>query len=61
MTNIRLDFILIYCCLKMISAYSPDWTSFDSRPLPVWFDQSKIGIFIHWGVFSVPSIDSEAW
>lgn len=39
--------------------YTPDWTSIDSRPLPAWYDQSKIGIFIHWGVFSVPSIGTE--
>ena len=35
--------------------YIANWTSLDSRPLPTWYDESKIGIFIHWGVFSVPS------
>ena len=35
--------------------YAPTWASLDSRPLPVWFDDAKVGIFIHWGVFSVPS------
>jgi len=35
--------------------YDPNWESLDSRPLPTWFDQGKIGIFIHWGVYSVPS------
>ena len=35
--------------------YLPTWESLDSRPLPVWYDEAKIGIFIHWGVFSVPS------
>jgi hypothetical protein len=39
--------------------YTPDWASIDSRPLPTWYDESKIGIFVHWGVFSVPSIESE--
>ncbi|KAK7090733.1 alpha-L-fucosidase-like [Littorina saxatilis] len=39
--------------------YQPTWESLDSRPLPAWYDQSKIGIFIHWGVFSVPSYGSE--
>ena len=34
--------------------YSADWASLDTRPLPVWYDNAKIGIFIHWGVFSVP-------
>jgi len=39
--------------------YSPTWDSLDSRPLPAWYDQAKIGIFLHWGVFSVPSFGSE--
>lgn len=26
-----------------------------SRPLPNWFDDAKLGIFIHWGIFSVPA------
>ena len=25
------------------------------RPLPAWFDDAKLGIFIHWGVFAVPA------
>ncbi|XP_076459391.1 alpha-L-fucosidase-like [Babylonia areolata] len=40
--------------------YEPNWASLDSRPLPAWYDESKIGIFLHWGVFSVPSYNS-AW
>ncbi len=35
--------------------YKPDWDSLDSRPLPEWYDQAKFGIFMHWGVYSVPS------
>jgi len=35
--------------------YTPDWPSLNSRPLPGWYDEAKFGIFIHWGVFSVPS------
>ena len=27
----------------------------DSRPLPSWYDEAKFGIFIHWGIFSVPA------
>lgn len=39
--------------------YTPDWASLDSRPLPDWFDQAKFGVFVHWGVFSVPAWGSE--
>lgn len=34
---------------------TPSWEELDSRPLPSWYDEAKFGIFIHWGVFSVPS------
>jgi alpha-L-fucosidase len=39
--------------------YTPDWPSLDSRPLPSWYDDAKFGIFVHWGVFSVPAYGSE--
>lgn len=39
--------------------YAPTWSSLDSRTLPAWYDDAKLGIFIHWGVFSVPSFGSE--
>lgn len=35
--------------------YQPNWESIDSRPIPKWFDDAKFGIFIHWGVYSVPA------
>jgi alpha-L-fucosidase len=35
--------------------YKATWESIDSRPTPPWFDDAKFGIFIHWGVYSVPS------
>ncbi|CAL8136122.1 unnamed protein product [Orchesella dallaii] len=39
--------------------YDPTWESLDARPLPAWYDQNKIGIFIHWGIYSVPGVASE--
>jgi len=39
--------------------YEPTWPSLDNRTNPAWFDESKVGIFIHWGVYSVPSFGSE--
>ncbi len=39
--------------------YEPTWPSLDKRPLPPWFDEAKFGIFITWGVFSVPGFRSE--
>jgi hypothetical protein len=45
--------------LQDVTRYTPTWDSLDSRPLPQWYDEAKFGIFIHWGVFSVPSFGSE--
>lgn len=55
---------LLFLCVKsetseVSTKYEPNWDSLESRPLPHWFDNAKVGIFIHWGVFSVPSVTSE--
>ena len=35
--------------------YEASWESLDKRPIPEWFENAKFGIFIHWGVYSVPA------
>ncbi len=35
--------------------YSPTWESLDSRLVAPWFADAKFGIFIHWGLYSVPA------
>ena len=35
--------------------YHSSWESIDRRPIPAWFQDAKFGIFIHWGVYSVPA------
>jgi alpha-L-fucosidase len=45
--------------LHTTTAWDATWESLDSRPLPSWYEDAKFGIFVHWGVFSVPSIVSE--
>ena len=35
--------------------YQPTWQSLESRPVPAWYTNAKLGIFIHWGVYSVPA------
>ena len=40
---------------SITTAYEPTWESLDQRPNPQWFEDAKFGIFIHWGVYSVPS------
>ncbi|XP_033629994.1 alpha-L-fucosidase-like [Asterias rubens] len=53
---------LVFLCISVsqtLAIYQPTWASLDARPLPAWYDEAKIGIFMHWGVFSVPSFGSE--
>ncbi len=35
------------------------WKSLESYHAPTWFRNAKFGIFIHWGVFSVPAFHNE--
>ena len=35
--------------------HSPTGHRSQSHPLPAWYDDAKFGIFIHWGLYSVPA------
>ncbi len=35
--------------------YAPTVESLASHPLPRWFDDAKLGIMIHWGIFTIPA------
>lgn len=39
--------------------YEANWESVDSRPLPEWYDNAKVGIFVHWGVYCVPEVGGD--
>jgi len=55
-----LQLLLLVCFVGVAwGQYTANWTSLDARPLPLWYDQSKFGIFIHWSTFSVPSFKNE--
>lgn len=34
--------------------YEGTWESVGQHPLPTWYDDAKLGIFLHWGLYSVP-------
>ena len=34
--------------------YQPTLASLDTHPLPAWYSDAKLGIFVHWGLYSVP-------
>ena len=47
--------IILMTSMAVSQTYSPTWESLDSRPIPQWFQDAKFGIFLHWGLYSVPA------
>lgn len=47
--------MVFYPLMADQSSEHPDWETLRNRPYPQWFKDSKLGVFIHWGVYSVPS------
>ncbi len=41
--------------------YKPEWDMIKTHPLPEWYDDCKLGIFIHWGLYSVPAWAEVTW
>jgi alpha-L-fucosidase len=40
--------------------FQPNWASITSQyKIPDWYQDAKLGIFIHWGVYSVPAYHDE--
>jgi alpha-L-fucosidase len=55
---------------KSKSEYEPNWQSLSQWEVPKWFDDAVLGIYAHWGVYSVPGyrfndgaeqVDSGLW
>src|ERR1700756_5458533 len=52
---------LVFLCLcfpgmngQQTSHYEPSLDSLNHHPLPQWYADAKLGIFVHWGLYSVP-------
>lgn len=41
--------------ITLNAQYQPNWESLDQREIPTWWSDAKFGIFIHWGLYSVPA------
>src|SRR5512134_2231912 len=39
--------------------FLPEWDSLATFEVPAWYQDAKFGIFIHWGVYSVPAFGNE--
>lgn len=52
---LALSFLCLGHTAQGDTRYEPKWESLDKRPCPEWFLDAKFGIFIHWGLYSVPA------
>jgi alpha-L-fucosidase len=39
--------------------FQASWDSLEGYKVPAWYLDAKFGIFIHWGLYSVPAFDNE--
>ena len=54
--------LILFCFVNFwqfshsLQRFEPNWESLDKRVAPTWYDEAKIGVFMHWGVYSVPGL-----
>ena len=41
-------------------AYEASLESLNAHPVPQWYEDAKFGIFIHWGLFSIPAFAAKS-
>jgi len=53
---VSLGLMLFLCCWRASGQqkFEPTVESLNKHSLPEWYDDAKLGIFIHWGLYSVP-------
>lgn len=63
---------IVSVCSQQVEAekYKPTWESLSQWQVAQWFDDAVLGIYCHWGVYSVPKfpfdsgaerVDSGLW
>lgn len=45
----------------MKKQYNCTWESLKTHSVPSWYEDCKLGIFIHWGIYSVPAYAPRSW
>jgi alpha-L-fucosidase len=58
----KLMFLISLVSLPLLAwgqKYEPTWKSLEQYECPAWYQDAKFGIFIHWGVYSVPGYSNE--
>ncbi|MBT3243383.1 MAG: alpha-L-fucosidase [Bacteroidetes bacterium] len=55
MKQVIISILLILSLSVCAQKFQPTWESIDARPTPEWFQDAKFGVFICWGLYSVPA------
>ena len=61
MKNIVAFFVFVFVIVFVPQAQQveADWKSINERGYPQWFGDARLGIFVHWGLYSVPAYASK--
>ncbi len=59
MKRLIIALCLAFSAISLSSQVLPTWESINQRGYPQWFSDAKLGIFIHWGIYSVPAFASK--
>ena len=44
---------------KQFPVYEPSWESLNQHEIPQWLLDAKIGLYGHWGIYSIPAFKTE--
>ena len=55
----KTDYLKLIDDIIATGRYKADWSSLVGHKLPSWYYEGKFGIFIHWGIYSVPAYACE--
>ncbi len=53
------EYLKIIDDVNKTGKYKADWASLARHKTPEWYMNDKLGVFIHWGIYSVPAFGSE--
>ena len=59
MKSLPLLFLYLVFQDSCLGRFEPNWESLDKRVPPAWYSEAKVGVFIHWGVYSIPSFGAD--
>ena len=52
-------FVFVFVFVPQAQQVEANWKSINERSYPQWFSDARLGIFVHWGLYSVPAYASK--